>query len=147
MSGVLSGVLISLGCCVVLPITIVSLAIRNKMHQANKRTEIILAALEKNPNVNVEEIMRSMSTTGKSVKERLFGRLTAGLISLAVGLGTLTFMGIMILETGWRDKMGLAVLGGSITLAIGIAYIIAYLMGKRMFSKELEAENQGALKN
>ena len=147
MSGTLAGMVIVTGCCMVLPITVVALVMRNKMHETNKRAEVILAALEKNPNVNVEDIMRSMSAKGKSMKERLFGRQTAGLICLAVGLGTLAYMAIQTQQSGWNDNMGSLVLGGCITLMIGLAFIIAYLMGRRMFSKELESESRTDRKN
>ncbi len=144
MSGVVAGIVIVTGCCVVLPIAVVSMVMRYKTHEANKRAEIVLAALEKNPGVNVEEVMHSMSATRKSVKERLFQRLTYGLVCLAVGLGMLGYMAIQTLESGWNDNMGSLVLGGCIALAVGLAFIIAFLMGKRMFAHELETEGQRA---
>ena len=49
-----TSIIISLGICVVLPVLIVWLIMRKQTNDTNKRTEIILAALEKNPNLQIE---------------------------------------------------------------------------------------------
>ena len=44
-----------IGCSTVLPIIIIWLVTRKQINETNKRTEIMMSALEKNPDVNVAE--------------------------------------------------------------------------------------------
>ena len=46
-------VLIPIGICVVLPIIIVWLNMRRKTNETNRRTEVLLAAIEKNPDLDM----------------------------------------------------------------------------------------------
>ena len=130
----------STGCCVVLPIMVVWLTVRHKMHKTDKRTEIALAAIERNPGMNVEEFMRSLQPRQKTIKERLYMRLSVGLPLCGIGLGQLLYVLYRGLSHSWisADVRGMA-LFGSVTCLFGLGFIIAYWMGKRMFSKELEA--------
>ena len=48
-----TSIIISLGICVVLPVLIVWLIMRKQTNDTNKSTEIILDALEKNPNLQI----------------------------------------------------------------------------------------------
>lgn len=67
----LISVSIPIGICVILPITIVWLDLRHKKHESDNRTGIILAAIEKNPDMNIEEFMRQMNPQTTTLKERL----------------------------------------------------------------------------
>ena len=50
---------IAIGC--VLPIMLVWLLIRTKMNETNQRSQIVLAAIEKNPDMDIEELLRKIS--------------------------------------------------------------------------------------
>ena len=47
-------ILVPIACGCVLPILLAWFGIRKKMNDTNKRTEIILAAIEKNPEMDIE---------------------------------------------------------------------------------------------
>ena len=64
-----TSIIISLGICVVLPVLIVWLIMRKQTNDTNKRTEIILAALEKNPNLQIEEFIKQLNPP-----KRTFGK-------------------------------------------------------------------------
>ena len=49
----LAEILVPIACGCVLPIVAILLGVRQKMNETNKRTEIILAAIEKNPDMDV----------------------------------------------------------------------------------------------
>ena len=52
-------VLTACGC--VLPIVVVWLVIRHRMNETNSRTQIALAAIEKNPDMDNEELLKKFS--------------------------------------------------------------------------------------
>ena len=53
--------LIPLACGCLLPIMIVWFTIRESMNKTNQRTQIVLAAIEKNPDMDIEELMKNRS--------------------------------------------------------------------------------------
>lgn len=132
--------LISIGSCVVLPITVVWLTLKHKTHKTDKCTEIALAAIERNPGMNVEDFMRSLQPRQKSIKEKLYMRLSVGLPLCGIGLGLLMYVFYRGLTHSWEsaDVRGMTLFGSVICL-FGLGFIVAYWMGKRMFRKELEA--------
>lgn len=140
MSGVIGGVLVSIGSCVVLPITVVWLTLKHKTHKTDKRTEIALAAIERNPDMNVEDFMRSLQPRQKSIKEKLYMRLSVGLPLCGIGLGLLLYALYRGLSYSWTSAdVKSMTLFGSVICLFGLGFVIAYWMGKRIFSKELEA--------
>ena len=52
---------------VVLPVLIVWLNNCKKINEANQRTQIVLAAIEKNPDMDIEELMKEISPKQKSL--------------------------------------------------------------------------------
>ena len=51
----------ALACGCVLPIVVIWLVIRKEMNKTNQRTQIVLAAIEKNPDMDLEDLMEKMS--------------------------------------------------------------------------------------
>ena len=71
-------VLLPISITVVLPIVIVWLNIKSKKHESDNRTGVLLAAIEKNSDVDIEELMRKMNMQDKShttLTERLLKKL------------------------------------------------------------------------
>ena len=137
--------LIPLGICVVLPIMSIWLVMRNKTNETNKRTEVLLAAIEKNPDLDMEDLIRKMNPKSKTTKERLMGRLLWGLVFIAIGTSTL-------LSALYQDYQGGAGLdyfpiysGSGCVLLIGISFVAVFFISKRMLAKEIEAEEKKAL--
>ena len=82
-------VITALGICVALPLAIVGLIAYMKNHETNKHTEVLLAAIEKNADINVDGLFKKLNSQQKSVKEKVVKKLTSGLVISAVGLGCL----------------------------------------------------------
>ena len=134
--------MIPLGICVILPITIVWLAIRHKTNETNRRTEIIMAALEKNQDIDVEEFLKKLNPPKKSVKEKLAQKLFMACVLIAIGtalIGIIIFLGVNMAHVAASDIFIFIVAGG-ILLFLGIGFLIYYLVGKKIFARELEAE-------
>ena len=136
-------ILVPIACGCVLPILLAWFGIRQKMNETNKRTEIMLAAIEKNPEMDIEELMKKISPKKKLLKEKLLTKLLWGCITALLGLvliGLGTYMGF---AGGYNSADILtASCFGFVMLAIGIAFLISYFMGKKMLAKEIEAEEQ-----
>ena len=144
----LAGIVITIACGCILPIFGIWWGVRQKMNETNRQTEIILAAIEKNPDMDIEELIKKISPKKKLLKEKLLSKLLSACIT--------TFLGVALLAAAiWVDCMGgmevdhlhLLYIGGFVLLAVGIAFLINYNVGKKMLVKEMEAEEQNTLLN
>lgn len=135
--------IVPLGICVFLPIMVVRMIIRTKTHEDDMRKEIILAALEKDGNIDIEELVKKMNTPNKLLKEKLLKKLQWGLVTAFIGVGAITIAGCMGYAGGGSPKdIYLFGIPGAALLAVGIAFIISYVVGKKMLAKEMEAEEK-----
>lgn len=137
----LVAILVPIACGCVLPIMIVWFAIRKEMNETNQRTQIVLAAIEKNPDMDVEELLKKMSPKKKLLKEKLLSKLLWGCLTFMIGIGVICY-GIYLRVNdlgGSDDPMGMFCIG-AVLIAIGIAFLINYHIGKNMLAKEIEAE-------
>ena len=139
----LAAILVPIACGCVLPIMLVWFGIREKMNAANQRTKIVLAAIEKNPEMDIEELMKKMSRNGKLLKEKLLTKLLWGCLSTLLGIGLIGF-GIYLSANhlGGTDDPMTAVCFGLIAFGVGIAFLVNYFVGKKMLAKEIEAEEK-----
>ena len=137
----LVAILVPIACGCVLPIMIVWLAIRQEMNETNKRTQIMLAAIEKNPDMDLEELMKKISPKKKLLKEKLLSKLLWGSITTMLGLGLIGFgIYLSVNGIGGKDDPKTSICFGLVLLGIGIALLINYVVGKRMLAKEILAE-------
>lgn len=131
-----------IGICVVLPIVVVLLNTLKSRNETNKKTVIMLKAIESGATINTD-LFKDQLTPAKTIKEKLLSRLTAACIISAIGLSVcittliLSFMGGVASTVIYT----LTPIGG-IILAVGIALFIVYFVGKSMLAKEIEAEEK-----
>ena len=139
----LVSILVPLACGCVLPIMIVWFMIRESMNKTNQRTQIVLAAIEKNPDMDIEELMKKISPKPKLLKEKLLSKLLWGSIIGLLGFSFLVY-GLLIDYRGGMNPNDLTriYLAGGILLAVGIAILVNYRMSKKMLAKEIEAEEK-----
>ena len=135
--------LIPLGCGCVLPIVVIWLGIRQKMNETNQRTQIVLAAIEKNPEMDIEELMKKISPKKKLLKEKLLSNLLWGSVIALFGISILVYA-LLVDYRGGMDPNDLIRIyfTGGILLAIGIAFLAHYHISKKMLAKEIEAEER-----
>lgn len=130
-----------MGC--VLFFLVIWMIIRNKRNETNKRVEVALAAIEKNPGIDVEELLKKVTPRHKSLKEKLVNKLQWGTMISLVGLVFIGFGAYIGYEGGWdADDPVVATVFGSIILAVGVAFFINYMIAKKMLAKEIEAEER-----
>ena len=139
----LDQILIAIGCGCVLPIMVVWFTIRESMNKTNKRTQIVLAAIEKNPDMDIEELMKKITPKQKLLKEKLLSKLLWGSIVGLLGISFLVY-GLLLDYRGGMNTNDLIRIyfAGGILLAVGIAFLVNYLLSKKMLAKEIEAEEK-----
>ena len=136
-------ILVPIACGCILPIVIIWLSVRRRINETNARTQITLAAIEKNPEMDIEELLKKISTKGRLLKEKLLAKLLWGSLTTMLGVGLIGF-GIYLgaNRLGGTDDPMTAVCFGLISLGVGIAFLINYAVGKKMLAKEIEAEEK-----
>ena len=128
---------------VVLPITLLWLYLRNRKYESEKRTEIVMAAIEKNGDIDVQEFFKNLNKPKKTAREKLILQLhwevLLGSIFTVFGLVVFIALGVMSFVGGIVDNNVIAAscCMGIPTLAIGIGLLIAYFSGRKML-KELK---------
>lgn len=132
----LEDILVSLGVVVALPVLIVSIIFRSVMAADRNRKEIILAALEKNPNLNVEDLVKRMKKSEKLIKEKLLAKLQRGCLCCLMGVA---FVLLYFFPSVQNEFL---IIAGTALIAIGIAFLVGYFVGRRMLAQEMEAEQQ-----
>lgn len=129
-------ILIPIGVVVILPVAIVAIVFKSALASERNRKEIILAALEKNPNLDVEDLVKRMKKSNKLIKEKLIARLERGCACCLMGVAFLLLYFFLSVQNEFL------IITGAALIAIGIAFLISYFVGRRMLAKEMEAEQQ-----
>lgn len=140
--------IMTLGICVVLPVAVVSIIFKYARDKEQMHKEVIMAALEKNADIDIEGLMRKMQAQRKTIKEKLLAKLQNGVIWSGIGLA-------LFLSALWSDWVGgmeadglrLLYFGGIVSMGIGIATLIGYHVGRKMMAKEIEAEEKKLTEN
>lgn len=130
-------ILVPLGVAVVLPVAIVAIVFKSALASERNRKEIVLAVLEKNPDIDVEQLMKNLKKSEKLIKEKLLARLERGCLCCLMGMA---FM-VLYFFLGVQGEDFITVVGAAL-IAIGIAFLVSYFVGRRMLAKEMEAEQQ-----
>ena len=119
-----------------LPITIVAIVFKSVLASERNRKEIILAALEKNPNLNVEDLVKRMKKSEKLIKEKLLAKLQRGCLCCLMGVALVLLYFFLSVQNEFF------IIAGTVLIAIGIAFLVGYFVGRRMLAQEILAEEQ-----
>lgn len=136
LSHTLIEILIPIGVVVVLPVAIVAIVFKSALASERNRKEIILAALEKNPNLDVEDLVKRMKKSEKLIKEKLLARLERGCLCCLMGVSFVLLYFFLSVQNEFL------IITGAALIAIGIAFLVSYFVGRRMLAQEMEAEQQ-----
>ena len=138
--------LIPIGICVILPIIVITVAMRTRRHEVDKKTEVMLKAVENGAQLDPAFFENAARAGGreKTVKDKLMGYLITACITSGIGL-LLSIVSIVFLALK-EDLNPAAILvlliPCAILLAVGIAFFIVYYIGKKkIWAKELAELN------
>ena len=122
---------IPIAICFLLPVLVVAIVFAFKSYEVRKKTELLAKALEHGENVDTEKLIKSLSHKEKSVRRKLYGKMTSGLV--------LSFIGISLISIGCSDiSLDDFILFGYIFLALGLAFVASFFFGKYYLAKEIE---------
>lgn len=133
-------VLVPIAIVVVMPVLVVWLVMRARQHEVDKKTEVLLKAVEEGVQID-PAFFRNAGQRKNSVKGRLMGYLITAMITGIIGLITLVAQIVFYSILGLWDRGDGAILMfvilSGILLAVGIAFFIVYSVGKKTYAKEL----------
>lgn len=138
-------IIVTIFMCVIMPITIVWLVMRTKLNETNKMAEVMIKAIE--AGTPIDPSFFKEQTLRKTIKQKQAGLLTAACIIAVLGFGLVIIGLICYLVNGWTyltapSAITYVTLAGGVLVAIGSALYLAYLLRKRLLTKEMEAEEK-----
>lgn len=124
--------------CVVLPIMLVWLITRARQHEMDKKSEIAIKAIENGAQIDPNLFARTVKPAKRTMKEKFFRRLKAGIILLAVGL-MFFFMGLLMSDVN-AAKTAFWITA-SVFFSLGLAFTAIYIAGSKQFEAEISEED------
>lgn len=136
----MQSVIVPIFICCVLPIAIVFIESLQRRHRENKRSEILLKAIETNKDINLERIAEAMADRRprRTPEEIRMRRLLLGCILSLVGLAF-----VIIALLSWlignmpfgADEVVDPMLLAALILPVGISYLIVYFVSGKKSGK------------
>lgn len=120
--------LIPISICCLLPLGIIWLYYRAQMNKENKRTEIIMKALESNSNLDTDSLVKALENTSKTPQGIRYARLQRGCQYTLLGIALCV---VFLISNGMEidsDMAFLMIFAGAASIAVGISYLIVYLV-------------------
>ena len=136
-------ILVPIAICVVLPVMIVWLINRTRQNETNRKTEIMLKAIEAGATIDADFFKAQQEQKApKTLKEKLLNRLTAGCVCTFIGIAAVVVCFVLEAKLGWNHVGDYMLTFGAISIAIGISFLLVFFVGKKMLTKEMEAEDK-----
>ena len=134
--GTLISDLIPMGFVVALPILYVWLTQRNKQNETDKRSEIVMAIIEKNPDIDVQEFLNKLNPPKQSFKEKMLKimhyEILWGTICFIGGIVTISvIIAVSILQGFVEEFIPIGSIFGVAPLAVGCGLLAAYNNAKK----------------
>lgn len=131
---------IPIAICVVLPVMVVWLTTRSKNHLIDKKTEVLLKAIENGQEVDPELFAEPKANRKGSTKKLLLNRLQNGVLFSILGI--FLILSVLFDCTIMTNEIQVFIAGAS--LAVGVACFVAYFVGRKMLAAEIQAEEENA---
>lgn len=138
----LVALLIPIGVCVVLPVMVVWLVTRAGIKTNEQKMAVLVKAIENGVEIDPELLVsetESSRNTNRNTKMKLIKKLTAGIVCSIIGIALLVCPSLEAF-----DGVGLEMLYiiGGVMIAVGIAYIVTFFVGRKYLAPEIEAEER-----
>ena len=131
--------LIPICICVVLPVMIVWLVTRARIKKNEQKMAVLVKAIENGVEVD-PELLVSETESSRNTKMKLIKKLTTGIVCSMIGIVLLVCPSLEAFE-GLAGLEMLYIIGG-VMVAIGVAYMVAFFVGRKYLAPEIEAEER-----
>ena len=133
---------IPIGICVVMPVLIVWLVSRIAINKENRKSDVLMEAIRNNANVDTDKLMKSMAGRERSDRELLNLRLLRGCIFTLLGVAFGVCAGIFAYEAPASEMKLSLLLLCSVSIAVGVGYLIVYFVSRKSISSNEDSHNQ-----
>lgn len=128
--------LVPIAIAVVLPIIMAWLSYRNKQHETDKRSEIVTAIIEKNPDIDVQEFLDKLNPPKESYKEKMlkimhYEVLWGTICTIGGIVAILVTITLSILQGFDGAVIPIGSVFGVVPLAVGCGLLAAYNNAKK----------------
>lgn len=141
--GEIIALVVPIGVCVVLPVMVVWLVTRARIKKNEQKMAVLVKAIENGVEIDPELLVsetESSRNTNRNTKMKLIKKLTAGIVCSIIGIALLVCPSLEAFDGVARFEM-LYVIGG-VMIAVGIAYIVTFFVGRKYLAPEIEAEER-----
>ena len=137
---ILEDFLLPICICVLLPVAIVWICAVYRRKNLTRKAEVLMKALETGAPCDVDGFIQNKNAlkrkaqAARNVKTRMHDHIQTGLILISIGGAFLVWW---IVESGTP-----LVFTGTLLLLMGIGFTLSGMIGRKMFAKEIEAEEK-----
>lgn len=134
-------ILVPLGICVVMPVMIVWLVFRSRNHTVDRKTDVLIKAIENGQDIDPELLADGKARNSKTLKMELTEKLQNGVMLLLFGVALFVAYFVPGIQCSEARRF-VFVTGGGLMMAIGVALILAFFIGQKWMASEIEAEER-----
>lgn len=135
-------ILVPIFICAVAPVSIVLIVFLSKIFISRQQTNVLIKAIEVNPGIDANQLAEALKKKRRTPVEILNLRLLRGCIFSLVGI-CLIINGCISASMSRLTEEGIFsgfLLLGTLSLAIGLSYLIVYFVTKKAIKDEANAE-------
>lgn len=121
-------ILVPVFVCVVLPVAIVLIISLTRINSDNKRSQILIKAIEANKDIDTDKLIRSLEKPRKSARDILNTRLLRGCIASLLGIASALYGLYIQCSDPSASLQYLCYLFTAGMLAVGLGYLIVYFL-------------------
>ena len=137
LAEVLIGTLVPIFVCVVLPVSIVWLISRAGVNKDRQRSQVVIEALKNNPDIDINEILKTYSVKEKTPQERLQNRLLRGVLFSILAVAITVFV---IFDVYGLGNQGMLVLD-IVFYGLGISNMVVFFLQRKHLADSQQNNN------
>lgn len=137
LAEVLIDTLVPIFVCVVLPVSIVWLASRAGVNKDRQRSQVVIEALKNNPDIDINEILKTYSVKEKTPQEKLQNRLLRGVLFSILAVAITVFV---IFDVYGLGNQGMLVLD-IVFYGLGISNMVVFFLQRKHLAESQQNNN------
>lgn len=137
LSETLIATLVPIFVCVVLPVSIVWLVSRAGVNRDRQRSQVVIEALKNNPDIDINDILKTYSVKDKTPQEKLQNRLLRGVLFSILAVAITFFV---IFDVYGLGNQGMLVLD-IVFYGLGISNMTVFFLQRKQLAESQQNNN------